>query len=173
MVDQAVLRDAVAAVKLENPTMGVKKLVALVKKQSAELASVGAKEVRKVLAELEEAKASPPAEISAEPAPEPSSEEAAAPAAAAASVGSEAEEAPAGPAPTEPPPATAAAAAAASAKLPPRPRSALKPSSTAGRPPKAWRGTEGAKAPLVPPTRAPPSLSIATMGFDGAAVRRV
>jgi len=52
MVDQAVLRDAVAAVKLENPTMGVKKLVALVKKQSAELASVGAKEVRKVLAEL-------------------------------------------------------------------------------------------------------------------------
>ena len=48
------LRTAVVEVTRQNPGMGVKKLVALVKQSSPDLAGVGAKEVRQMIAELNE-----------------------------------------------------------------------------------------------------------------------
>ena len=80
MAGQEELRDAVAKAKLENPGLGVKKLVALVKNSSPELAKVGAKEVRQVLAELASSletatpkpKQSVEPEIEPQPAPEAS-----------------------------------------------------------------------------------------------------
>ena len=61
------LKAAVAELREANPGMGVKKLVGLVKKHSPELASVGAKQIRQAIADLETAKAAGGAE--AEPAP--------------------------------------------------------------------------------------------------------
>jgi hypothetical protein len=47
------LLEAVAEVRRANPSMGVKKLCALVKKQSPELSGVGAKQIRDAIAKLE------------------------------------------------------------------------------------------------------------------------
>lgn len=51
------LSTAVAELREANPGMGVKKLCGLVKKHSPELASVGAKQIRQAIADLEAAKA--------------------------------------------------------------------------------------------------------------------
>ena len=50
--ERARLRNAVLEVTRENPGMGVKKMVALIKQHSPELSSVGAKEVRQMIAVL-------------------------------------------------------------------------------------------------------------------------
>lgn len=56
--DEGALRDAVASARRENPSMGVKKLCALVKAGAPELSAFGAKEIR---AQLRELKQHPPA----------------------------------------------------------------------------------------------------------------
>eukprot|EP01046_Picozoa_sp_COSAG06_P033559 COSAG06_NODE_3432_length_5355_cov_9.890982_4_plen_168_part_00 len=56
--DEGALRDVVASARRENPSMGVKKLCALVKAGAPELSAFGAKEIR---AQLRELKQHPPA----------------------------------------------------------------------------------------------------------------
>ena len=60
------LSTAVAELREANPGMGVKKLCGLVKKHSPELASVGAKQIRQAIADLEAAKAGGDGEAAAQ-----------------------------------------------------------------------------------------------------------
>lgn len=149
MADQQQLRDAVAKAKLENPNMGVKKLVALVKKSSPGLAKIGAKEVRQALALLDQAAPSEPSECAEqEVVPALATFVAAASVEEAKSAGvcgtELALEEPVPPPKTEkdpeepvPPPVTH------SSELPPRPRSALKSRGTNGNAPGSSGKTEG------------------------------
>jgi hypothetical protein len=130
---EAGLRDAVAKAKRENPGLGVKKLVALVKNSSPDLAKVGAKEVRKVLAELAET-ATSSANESAEPEIEPDPE--AATSATAPEEVKENVDAADRPAGIVVPPVV-------STQLPPRPRSALKTRGTNGNAPGSSGKAEG------------------------------
>eukprot|EP01043_Picozoa_sp_COSAG02_P063864 COSAG02_NODE_9173_length_2303_cov_0.982305_1_plen_341_part_00 len=128
MTGQEGLHDAVAKAKRENPGLGVKKLVALVKNSSPDLAKVGAKEVRQVLAELasglDTATSEPKQSIEPDIEPQPAPEAATAPEEVKENV--DTAEQPAGVA--VPPPV-------ASTQLPPRPRSALKARGTNGNAP--------------------------------------
>lgn len=133
MAGQEELRDAVAKAKLENPGLGVKKLVALVKNSSPELAKVGAKEVRQVLAELasslETATPKPKQSVEPEIEPQPAPEASAVPEEVKENVDSAA--------------GVAVAPPVASTQLPPRPRSALKTRGTNGNAPGSSGKTEG------------------------------
>ena len=137
MAEMQELRDAVAKAKRENPEMGVKKLVALVKKNSPSLAKFGAKEVRQVLADLstEETDGVSAPSQSAEPQPAPE----AAPTSTAATDQTEAKEN-VGDAGQH---ARKAVERPVSALLPPRPRSALKTRGTNGNAPGSSGKAEG------------------------------
>ena len=137
MAEMQELRDAVAKAKRENPEMGVKKLVALVKKSSPGLAKFGAKEVRQVLAALAAGETDGPAERSQSAEPQP------APEAAAPSTAADQAEAKEDVGEAEQPARKAVVERPVSAQLPPRPRSALKTRGTNGNAPDSSGKLEG------------------------------